>query len=211
MVTRRTGWVQSAAVRAALAAACLILACGRAVPNLDSPGRTIVCLGDSLTAGVGRGDGHTYPELLAHRLGAEVVNAGVAGDTASQAARRIDRVLAADPWLVVVALGGNDILRRVPLEITESALDGIVERLLEAGVVPLLIEVRGPFGSRYADLFDRLERRHGVPVIRDVLPGLLLDRRYKSDAIHLNAAGYERLAEAVAERIEPLMRRRRAA
>ena len=173
------------------------------MPNLDSPGRTIVCFGDSLTAGVGRGDGATYPEHLARRLGTEVINAGVPGDTASQALRRIDGVLADDPWLVVVELGGNDILRRMPLETTESALDAIVERLLDAGVVPLLVEVRGPFGGRYGKLFDRLESRHGVPVIRDVLPRLLLDRRYKSDAIHLNAAGYERLAEEVAQRVEP--------
>ena len=198
-------------MRAALVAACLVLACSRAVPNLDSPGSTIVCFGDSLTAGVGRGEGASYPEHLARQLGAEVLNAGVPGDTASLALRRIDRVLAEDPWLVVVALGGNDILRRVPLETTESALNAIVERLLEAGVVPLLIEVRGPFGGRYGKLFDRLERRHGVPVIRDVLPKLLLDRRFKSDAIHLNTAGYERLSDAVPRRIDPLVRRRQAA
>ena len=197
-------------MRAALAAACLVLACSPAVPNLDSTGRTIVCFGDSLTAGVGRGSGASYPDHLARRLDAEVINAGVPGDTAGQALRRIDRVLAADPWLVVVELGGNDILQRLPLEVTEAALDEIVERLLDAGVVPLLIEVRGPFGRRYAKMFDRLESRHGAPVIRDVLPDLLLDRRFKSDAIHLNAAGYERLAEAVAGRVERLMRRRAA-
>lgn len=180
------------------------------MPNLDSPGRTIVCFGDSLTAGVGRGDGATYPQHLARRLDTEVVNAGVPGETAGQARRRLDHVLAADPWLVVIALGGNDILRRVPLETTESDLGGIIERLLDAEILPLLIEVRGPFGARYTRLFDRLEDRYGVPVIRDVLPELLLDRRYKSDAIHLNAAGYERLADAVARRVEPLMRRRAA-
>ena len=198
-------------MRAALAAILLVVACSREVPNLDSPGRTIVCFGDSLTAGVGRGDAPSYPDHLAGRLGVEVVNAGVPGDTAGLALRRIDGVLAEDPWLVVVALGGNDILRRVPIEATESAMREIVERLLEAGVVPLLIEVRGPFGRRYARLFDRLEETYGVPVIRDVLPRLLLDARYKSDAIHLNAAGYELLAEAVAERVESLMRRRLAA
>lgn len=197
-------------MRATLAVAFLAVACAPAVPNLDSPGRTIVCLGDSLTAGVGRGDGASYPEHLALRLDAEVVNAGVPGDTAGQALRRIDRVLADDPWLVVVELGGNDILQRVPLEKTESALDDIIERLLDAGVVPLLLEVRAPFGRRYGKMFDRLESRHGVPVVREVLPDLLLDLRYKSDAIHLNAAGYERLAEGVAARIEPLMRRRAA-
>ena len=191
-------------------AVCFALACGQAVPNLDSPGRTIVCFGDSLTAGVGRGAGATYPEHLARLLGVPVVNAGVPGDTASQALRRLDGVLADDPWLVVVELGGNDILRRVPLETTEAALATVVERLLEARVVPLLIEVRGPFGGRHGRLFDRLESRYGVPVLSDVLPDLLVDRRYKSDAIHLNAAGYERLAEAVAQRIEPLLRRRAA-
>ena len=198
-------------MRATLAAALLVVACSREIPNLDSPGRTIVCFGDSLTAGVGRGDGPSYPDHLAGRLGVEVVNAGVPGDTAGLALRRIDGVLAEDPWLGGGGLGGNDILRRVPIETTESALNEIVERLLEAGVVPLLIEVRGPFGRRYAKLFDRLEDTHGVPVVRDVLPRLLLDARYKSDAIHLNAAGYELLAEAVAERIESLMRRRLAA
>ena len=198
-------------MRAALAAILLVVACSREVPNLDSAGRTIVCFGDSLTAGVGRGDAPSYPDHLADRLGVVVVNAGVPGDTAGLALRRIDGVLAEDPWLVVVVLGGNDILRRVPIEATESAMNEIVERLLEAGVVPLLIEVRGPFGRRWARLFDRLEDTYGVPVIRDVLPRLLLDARYKSDAIHLNAAGYELLAEAVAERIESLMRRRLAA
>ena len=197
-------------MRVALAAACLVLACSPSVPNLDSPGRTIVCFGDSLTAGVGRGDGASYPDHLARRLDAEVVNAGVPGETVGQALRRVDRVLSADPWLVVVGLGGNDILRRIPLEITEADFDDLLERLLDAGVVPMLIEVRGPFGRRYAKMFDRLESRHGVPVIRDVLPDLLLDRRYKSDAIHLNAEGYELLAESVARRVERLMRRRAA-
>ena len=196
---------------ALVTALCLLLACGPAVPNLDSTGSSIVCFGDSLTAGVGRGEGRSYPEHLADLLGAPVVNAGVPGDTTSLALRRLDdAVLAEDPWLVIVALGGNDILRRVPLETTEAALDDILERILEAGAAALLIEVRGPFGRRYAKLFDRLEDRHGVPVMRDVLPDLLLDRRYKSDAIHLNAAGYEHLAAAVARRVESLMRRRAA-
>lgn len=198
-------------MRRALAAACLLVACSPAVPNLDSGGSTIVCLGDSLTAGVGRGEGRTYPQHLAERLGVEVINAGVPGDTTSQALRRIDGVLAHDPWLVVVALGGNDILRRVPLETTETAFDGILTRIVEAGAVPLLIEVHGPFGHRYRKLFDRLQDRYGAPVLRDVLPEMLLDTRFKSDAIHLNAAGYERLAEAVADRIERLERRREAA
>lgn len=211
--TRRHPQATLRGVRPHPLALCLLLACAPAAPNLDSPGTTIVCLGDSLTAGVGRGDGPSYPELLAAELGEKVINAGVPGDTAGQALRRIETVLADDPWLVVVALGGNDILRRLPLESTEQALAAILEQLLDAGVSPLLIEVRGPFGGRYARLFDRLEERYGVPVLRDVLPRLLTDRRFKSDSVHLNAAGYRRLAEAVADEVRPLveLRRRRAA
>ncbi len=204
-------WLQSVAVRPALTALCLLCACAGPLPNLDSPGRTIVCFGDSLTAGVGRGDGPTYPEHLARELGLEVVEAGVPGETASQALQRLEAVLAHDPWLVIVELGGNDILRRVPPETTEEALGRIVEGLLDARILPVLLEVRGPFGGRYRNMFDRLERRYRVPVIRDVLPRLLVDRRYKSDAVHLNAAGYRRLAELVARELEPLVRRRQAA
>ena len=91
----------------------LLAACRSKVPNLDSPGKTIVCLGDSITAGVGSGPGQTYPELLAGKLGVDVINEGVSGDTAAQGLARMDQVLADDPWLVIVELGGNDILRDV--------------------------------------------------------------------------------------------------
>jgi acyl-CoA thioesterase I len=84
-------------MRRALPLLLLLAACRPDVPNLDSPGRTIVCLGDSMTAGVGAGPGEAYPELLAARLGTEVINAGVSGETAAQGLARLDQVLAQDP------------------------------------------------------------------------------------------------------------------
>ena len=61
----------------------LLAGCGPDIPNLDSPGSTIVCLGDSITSGVGAA-GQSYPGLLADKLGVEVINAGVPGDTSDQ-------------------------------------------------------------------------------------------------------------------------------
>src|SRR5689334_9996012 len=123
----------------ALAVAAGAAGCRRAPPNLDSPGTAIVCLGDSITAGAGASDGHGYPAVLAARLGVAVIDDGVPGDTAAGGLARLPQVLAQDPWLVIVELGGNDILRQVPAASTEEALDGIVRQLLAARVLPVLV------------------------------------------------------------------------
>jgi len=189
----------------------LVVACGPSLPpNLDSPGSTIVCLGDSITAGVGRGASPTFPDDLSRLLGAPVLNAGVPGDTAEQGLARLDSVLARDPWLVIIELGGNDLLRRVPAKITETALRRIVSRVLAARAVPLLIEIRGPFGAeRYAAMFKRVASAYDAPLVADALPDLEHQIRFKSDAVHLNGRGYERLAEVVAKRVRPWLARRR--
>jgi lysophospholipase L1-like esterase len=187
----------------------LLSACGTEVPNLDSPGRTIVCLGDSITSGVGSAPGEAYPELLAARLGREVVNAGISGATAADGLLRVEEVLAKDPWLVVVELGGNDLLRRVPPEETERSLRLILDRLLAARVVPVLVEMDAPFGGRYREIYERLGDEYGVPVVADALGDVLRDRSLKSDTIHPNAAGQRVLAAAIAEEIEPLIEARR--
>jgi acyl-CoA thioesterase-1 len=187
----------------------VLAACGPDAPNLDSPGRTIVCFGDSITAGVGAGAGEGYPDRLAARLGVEVVNAGVPGDTSSDGLARLDGVLAQNPWLVIVELGGNDLLRQVPMERTEKAMRQILDRLIASRVVPVLVEIHGPFGGRYRDLFERLEEDYEVPLVEDALPDILADPRLKADSIHPNAAGYARLAEAVADEVAPLLEARR--
>ena len=199
------------AARGILPLLCLALGCGGPeVPNLDSRGTTIVCLGDSITAGVGTPRGSAYPALLEARLGVPVIAAGVPGDTSGEALRRLGPALAQDPWLVVVELGGNDLLRRRPVADTEADLRAIVEGVLAAGAIPLLVEVRGPlWGGAYGELFRRLGEDYGVPVVEDVLAQVLADPELKSDAIHPNAAGHARIAEALAEVVEPLLAARR--
>ncbi|HZF07940.1 MAG TPA: GDSL-type esterase/lipase family protein [Thermoanaerobaculia bacterium] len=187
---------------------CLLAACGGPPPNLDSPGHTIVCLGDSITAGVGAAPEESYPARLAERLGRPVVNAGVSGDTAADGLSRVPDVLAQDPWLGDRRAGGQRSLAPGADRGDRDPLRAVVERLLAAKVVPVLVEVRGPFGHRYRDLFARLHHDYKAPLVDGVLGDILTDPSLKSDEVHPNAAGYRKLAEGVAEKIEPLITKR---
>jgi acyl-CoA thioesterase-1 len=200
-------------VRYALLLPLLLLTgpCAPDIPNLDSPGTTIVCLGDSITSGVGADPGLAYPDVLADRLGVDIINAGVPGDTAADGLERLDEVLEEDPWLVIVELGGNDLLRRVPPASTEAALREIVQRLLDARVVPLVVEMEVPFGRRYSEIYDRLREEYEIPVVEGVLGDILVDSALKADPIHPNTRGHEILAEAVAEAVQPLIEAREEA
>ena len=186
----------------------LLAACGQEVPNLDSPGRTIVCLGDSITSGVGAAPAQPYPGLLAEKLGVEVINAGVPGDTSEDGLARLGEVLALDPWLVIVELGGNDILRQVSPARSEAALRRILDRLLAARVVPVLVEIEVPFRGGYAEVFERIEEDYDIPVVEDTLGEILLDASLKADPLHPNAEGQRILAEAIAEVVEPIIEAR---
>jgi lysophospholipase L1-like esterase len=184
-------------------------ACRKTPPNLDSPGRTIVCFGDSITAGTGVGPGEAYPDLLAKRLNREVVNAGVPGETAAEGLARVDQVLAENPWLVIVELGGNDILRRTPPEEMEKSLRAILDRLLAARVVPLVVEVDAPFAASYHRVFERLQDDYpAIPFEDEALGKILRDASLKSDSVHPNALGQHRLATALTRMIEPLLEER---
>lgn len=186
----------------------LLAGCGPDVPNLDSPGKTIVCLGDSITSGVGAGPGESYCDLLAGKLGTEVINAGVPGDTTEDGLARVEAVLARDPWMVIVELGGNDILRSVPPARSEAALRQVLDRLLAARVVPVLVEIEVPFRGQYAEVFERIDDDYDIPMVDETLGEILVDADLKADPIHPNAAGHQVLAEAVADVVEPIVEAR---
>jgi acyl-CoA thioesterase-1 len=170
------------------------------VKNRDARGTAIVAFGDSLTAGAGAREADNYPSRLAILLNKPIVNAGVNGDTTESALQRLDDdVLAESPRLVIVGLGGNDFLRRVPIATTEANLRTIVRRIQAGGAMVILLGFEFPnIGPSYADMYERVADDEGCLLIEDVLDGVLNNPKLKSDEIHPNAAGYALMADRVA-------------
>ena len=186
-----------------------------AIRNLGSAGRTIICFGDSLTEGLGSGPGEDYPAVLSQRLGVPVINAGHRGDTTATALSRLAAdVLAKNPRLVVVMLGGNDFLRQVPLSETKTHLEEIVRRTQERGAMVVVSGIRlGLFTDEYSPIFEDIASRRGALYVPNVLKGILSDAKLRNDRIHPNGSGYRLIAERIAAQVQPLLqeadRRRR--
>jgi lysophospholipase L1-like esterase len=163
----------------------------------------VLALGDSITHGSGATPEAAYPAQLAALTGWSVVNGGVPGDTAAQAQARLPALLAEHrPALVIVSLGGNDFLRRLPDADTESHLRGIVATSREAGAQVLLVAVPRPplaaaVGAGLSDhpLYEKIAAELALPLHAGGWARVLGDEKLKSDAIHANAAGYRVFAE----------------
>lgn len=185
-----------------LLAFLLLAGCDRAptLPKLN-PHDVIVAFGDSLTHGTGAASNTSYPAVLAALTGRTVINAGVPGDTTASALQRLPAVLAEHrPRLVLLCLGGNDMLRKQPAAATVNNLRLLVQTIRASGADVVLIGVPEPrlFGGA-PDFYARVAKEMQLPLEQDIFNDVLKDNRLKSDPIHANAAGYRRVAERLAE------------
>lgn len=208
-VRRRTA-CSSMPPLAALLAFLLSAGCGAnydRVANLGNAGDVLVCFGDSITRGYGVQAEQAYPSQLSRLLHRPVVNAGRDGDTTGSALNRLERdVLSHRPRVVVVELGGNDLLNRVPREETLSNLEQIVARCVAAGSMVVLVHAKfGIWSDPFADGFEDVAKRHGAVVVWKSLSGILGNTKLMHDQIHPNADGHRLLAERVAAVVEPLL------
>lgn len=177
----------------------------------------IVGFGDSLMAGYGLQPGESFPEKLEKALRAKghdvvIVNAGVSGDTSSGGLARLEWSVPDGTDLVILELGGNDMLRGVSPEITEKNLDEMISRLKKRNIRVFLAGMRAApnLGSDYAAAFDgiypRLAEKHGVPLFPFFLDGVAADRSFLlEDGMHPNAAGIERMVERFLPAMEKLL------
>lgn len=179
----------------------------RRVANLNAPGDLIVFFGDSITQGYGVRADESFPAVVGQALRAPFVNAGVPGDTMEAGAARIERdVLAHRPRLAVVEFGGNDFLRRVPVEDTLRSLDTIVGALIQEGMMVAILHVNvGMGGDLYLKGFRTVADRHGAVLIPDILSGILTNPDLKADTIHPNAGGHRLIAERVIKTLRLLL------
>jgi len=186
----------------AVCIAFLLAACDRAptLPKLNS-NDVIVAFGDSLTHGTGASGDTAYPAVLATLTGRTVINAGEPGDTTTTGLQRLPAVLDEyKPRLVLLCLGGNDMLRKQPEAATENNLRLLVQAIRASGAEVVLIGVPEPklFGGA-PDFYGRLAEEMQLLLEDDVFNEVLKDNRLKADPIHANAAGYRVVAERLAE------------
>jgi acyl-CoA thioesterase I len=182
----------------------------------------IVALGDSLMAGYQLPESAAFPAQLERALkakgvAAEVVNAGVSGDTSSGGLARLDWSVPQGTDAVILELGANDMLRGVDPKVTRAALDEIIVKLKARGIAVLLCGMRAPpnLGPDYGRVFDaiypELVARHGVLFYPFFLEGVAADIGLNQrDGMHPTADGIGAIVERIGPKVAELISRVRA-
>lgn len=180
----------------------LLSGCGPSVPKLAklAPQDVIVAFGDSLTFGTGASEAESYPLVLGQLLARKVVRAGVPGEVTEGGLVRLPEVIDEHkPKLMIVCLGGNDMLRKVDEAQTKANLRAIIKAIQSQGIAVVLVGVPKPaLLTSAAPFYAEIAKEFGIPYEGKIITDVLYQRDQKSDAIHPNAKGYRRVAEAVA-------------
>ena len=168
------------------------------ITNYPPQGDVIVMFGDSLVAGVGASKGGDLPSLLTAKIGQQVINMGIPGETTSKGLERLGSVLEQNPKVVIVLLGGNDFLQRIKMVETFQNLDSIVTQIQASGAVVVLLGIRGGLVSDpYEEEFEKIAKQRGALYVSDVLDGIFGYPELMSDSIHPNDAGYQKIADRI--------------
>ena len=174
----------------------------------------ILILGDSLTEGYGVSAQQAFPSLLEKKLNDEfssdknrsyeIINAGISGSTSSGGVSRIEWLLKSKPDFLILALGGNDGLRGVPIEETKNNLEKIILAAKSKDIPTLLAGMKMPpnYGIEYtrefSKQFEDLANQEDVPLIPFLLEGVGGNPAMNlPDRIHPNPAGHQKIAETV--------------
>ena len=164
-------------------------------------GNTVLALGDSLTYGYGASPAESYPAQLQKLTGWEIINGGISGDTSAQALSRLPALLQRKPKLVLISIGGNDFLRKLPEAETRNNIAEIIESVQKENIPTVLVGVPhlsvGALFGHLSDhpLYQELAEQYKIPLFEGAWSEILSDEKLKSDQIHANAAGYKVFAE----------------
>ncbi len=182
--------------------AVLLAACSARKAEPLPPGTVVLALGDSITAGYGLTPEQAWPALLAEKTGWKIVNGGISGDKTNDALARLPALLDEHaPKLVLVTLGGNDMLRKLPEEQTRANLARILELVRGRNAQPVLLATPKPSiaGVVFQNLspppfYAEIAQERKVPLIADAIAEVLSDPGLKLDQLHPNAEGHQVLA-----------------
>jgi acyl-CoA thioesterase-1 len=183
--------------------------------------KTIVFLGDSLTAGLGLQRSEAFPALIEEKIRAaglpfQVENAGLSGDTSAGALRRTDWLLQRPIDVLMIELGGNDGLRGLPVKSLKANLQAIIDKTKAKNpavkIVIAGMQIPPNFGAEYAASFEQLyaelARENNAVLIPFLLEGVGGHRDLNQpDMIHPTAAGHRIIADLVWRTLEPILRK----
>ena len=185
-----------------LAALVVLMGCGAKVPRLAKLATTdvIVAFGDSLTFGTGASEAESYPAVLRQLIARNVVRAGVPGELTEGGLARLQSVIDEHkPKLMIVCLGGNDMLRKVDEAQTRNNLRSIIKTIQSQGIAVMLVGVPKPaLVTSAAPFYEAIAKEFNIPYEGKVVTDVLYRPDEKSDPVHPNAKGYKRMAEGIA-------------
>ena len=205
----RTRCIETSRRLGLLLAICLIATGLRAA----TPQKTLVCFGDSITAGYGLDESKSYPAALGDLLGNRgyhyhVVNQGVSGNTTKDAVARVNSIVALRPEVVVVEFGGNDGLRGTDPHEMEANLTAILDTFAARHIPTLLSGMFAPpnlgaaYAAQFRAVFTKLGKRPGLMYDPFFLAGIAGDPSFnQADHIHPNPTG----VKIIVTRLKPLI------
>jgi len=179
-----------------------------AIKNIGKPVSVIVAFGDDITAGEGAGNDprNTYPALLAQLTGKRVINEGYSGETAANAPRHLNKVLAYNPQMVIIQFGDNDFLQNLPVSQSAQSMGQMIDAVQEAGAVAVVVVTGGRGTGPYSRAFKKLAHKKGAIFIPSVLSKVLNKKEYLADdKKHPNFRGYRLVSEKIHMGIEPYL------
>ena len=178
---------------------------------------TILAFGDSLTAGYGLPAEQAFPVKLEAALRAKghdvtIINGGVSGDTAGDGLARLEWSLSEDVDAAIVAFGGNDVLRGLPPEQAEQALDKIMDILKARGLPTLVAGMLAPpnlgadYGAAFNGIYPRLAEKHGALLYPFFLDGVAaIARLNQADGLHPTGEGVDVIVARMLPTVEELL------
>ena len=184
-----------------LALLLALLSCGK-TPQLSKlpTDAVVLAFGDSLTFGTGASPETSYPAELEKLIGRRVESAGVPGEVTADGLQRLPDVLAdIKPKLLVLCHGGNDLLRSTGEAEAAANLRSMIMLAKNQGIEVILIAVPKP-GLTLSPpaYYEKIAEEFKLPVESTVLRSIIASPALKSDSVHPNAAGYKKMAQAVA-------------
>lgn len=160
----------------------------------------ILAFGDSLTYGTGATKSTNYPSVLSNMSQHKVINAGNSGEITRNGLSRLPALLDLHkPELLILIHGGNDMLRKVPLQETADNLKQMIGEAKQRNIKVVMLGVPAPrlFLLSSAEIYKQVAEEQNIPIDLETLPKILGDNSLKSDTIHPNAAGYKIMADSI--------------